>query len=83
MSRDRAATAAELARFDAADGDAYLRLLADWEGGLAGGARPVERRRASTRPSSTADAAYEALRVAQRPRRHRRAVQPPSRRGTC
>ena len=39
MSRDRDATAAELARWDPADGEAYLRLLADWEGGLAGGAR--------------------------------------------
>src|SRR5215212_2073160 len=35
MARDRAATAAELARADPADGEAYLRLLADWEGGLA------------------------------------------------
>ena len=30
------ATAAELARCNPADGEAYLRLLADWEGGLAG-----------------------------------------------
>ena len=82
MSRDRDATAAELARFDPADGEAYLRLLADWEGGLAGAharwnAGPLDP------ASSTADAAYEALRVAQRPRGHRRAVQPPSRRATC
>ena len=34
MFRDRAETAAGLAREHAADGEAYLRLLADWESGL-------------------------------------------------
>jgi phytoene dehydrogenase-like protein len=61
MHRDREATAAELARWNPADGEAYLRLLADWDGGLvkaharwnAGRLDPA---------SSTDDAAYEALR---------------------
>jgi phytoene dehydrogenase-like protein len=61
QSRDRAATAAELARFDVADGDAYLRLLADWEGGLAGAHARWNAGRLDP-ASSTADAAYEALR---------------------
>jgi phytoene dehydrogenase-like protein len=61
MSRDRAATAAELARWDAADGDAYLRLLADWEGGLAGAHARWNAGRLDP-ASSAADAAYESLR---------------------
>jgi phytoene dehydrogenase-like protein len=62
MSRDRAATAAELARFDAADGEAYLRLLADWEGGLAGAHARWNAGRLDP-AASDADAAYEALRT--------------------
>jgi phytoene dehydrogenase-like protein len=62
MSRDRAATAAELARFDAADGDAYLRLLADWDGGLAGAHARWNAGRLDP-ASSDADAAYEAMRT--------------------
>jgi len=59
--RDRHATAAELARFDPADGAAYLQLLADWEGGLA---RAHARWNAGRLdPASSADdAAYDALR---------------------
>jgi phytoene dehydrogenase-like protein len=62
MSRDRAATAAELARFDAADGDAYLRLLADWDGGLAGAHVRWNAGRLDP-ASSDADVAYEAMRT--------------------
>lgn len=59
--RDRHATAAELARFDTADGDAYLRLLADWEGGLAKAHARWNAGRLD--PAGSADdAAYEALR---------------------
>src|SRR3954471_3704264 len=59
--RDRDATAAELARWHTADGDAYLRLLADWEGGLA---KAHARWNAGwLDPAASADdAAYEALR---------------------
>jgi phytoene dehydrogenase-like protein len=61
MWRDRARTAEELAREDPADGEAYLRLLAHWEGGLsvsharwnAGRLDPA---------GSAQDAAYESLR---------------------
>ena len=59
--RDRSATAAELARFDPADGDAYLRLLADWEGGLAKAHARWNAGRLDP-ASSTDDAAYEVLR---------------------
>jgi phytoene dehydrogenase-like protein len=62
MSRDRAATAAELARFDAAYGDAYLRLLADWDGGLAGAHVRWNAGRLDP-ASSDADVAYEAMRT--------------------
>lgn len=61
MSRDRTATAAELARFDPADGDAYLRLLGDWEGGLAKAHARWNSGRLDP-AGSTDDAAYEALR---------------------
>jgi phytoene dehydrogenase-like protein len=61
MSRDRSETAAELARFDPADGEAYLRLLADWEGGLA--KAHARWNAGSLDPASSADdAAYESLR---------------------
>jgi phytoene dehydrogenase-like protein len=61
MSRDRARTAAELARWNPADGDAYLRLLADWEGGLAKAHARWNAGRLD--PAGSADdAAYEALR---------------------
>jgi phytoene dehydrogenase-like protein len=61
MSRDRHRTAAELARWDTADGDAYLQLLADWEGGLAAAhARWNAGRLAPA--SSEQDLAYEILR---------------------
>ena len=61
MSRDRAETAAELARWDAADGDAYLRLLADWEGGLSAAHGRWNAGRLDP-ASSDDDARYEALR---------------------
>ena len=61
MSRDRAATAAELARWNPADGDAYLRLLADWEGGLAAAHARWNAGRLDP-AASPDDAAYEALR---------------------
>jgi phytoene dehydrogenase-like protein len=61
MSRDRAETAADLAREDASDGNAYLQLLADWEGGLAAAHSRWNAGRLDP-ASSTADAAYEALR---------------------
>jgi phytoene dehydrogenase-like protein len=61
MSRDRAETAAELARWNPADGDAYLRLLADWEGGLA--KAHARWNAGSLDPAgSSGDAAYETLR---------------------
>jgi phytoene dehydrogenase-like protein len=62
MSRDRARTAAELARWEPADGEAYLRLLADWEGGLAAAHARWNGGRLDP-ASSGADAAYEALRA--------------------
>jgi phytoene dehydrogenase-like protein len=62
MSRDRAETAAELARWDTADGEAYLQLLADWEGGLAA-AHARWNAGALDPRSSTGDAAYESLRA--------------------
>ena len=61
MSRDRSETAAELARFDTADGDAYLRLLADWEGGLVASHGRWNGGRLDP-AGSAQDAAYEALR---------------------
>jgi phytoene dehydrogenase-like protein len=61
MSRDRAETAAELSRFDTADGDGYLRLLADWEGGLAASHARWNGGRLDP-GASTQDAAYEDLR---------------------
>jgi phytoene dehydrogenase-like protein len=61
MSRDRVETAADLARENAADGDAYLQLLADWEGGLAAAHSRWNAGRLDP-AGSTADAAYEALR---------------------
>src|SRR4051794_27963910 len=61
LHRDRQATAAELARFDAADGDAYLELLADWEGGLAKAHARWNAGRLDP-AASTDDAAYESLR---------------------
>lgn len=61
MSRDRGETAAELARYDATDGEAYLRLLADWEGGLA--AAHARWNAGRLDPAASAqDAAYEQLR---------------------
>jgi phytoene dehydrogenase-like protein len=62
MSRDRDETAAELGRFATADGEAYLQLLADWEGGLAAA---HGRWNAGTLDahSSAQDAAYLALRA--------------------
>ncbi|MCW2635869.1 MAG: dependent oxidoreductase [Blastococcus sp.] len=62
MSRDRAATAGELARWDAADGEAYLQLLADWEGGLAAAHGRWNAGALDPRSSAT-DAAYETLRT--------------------
>jgi phytoene dehydrogenase-like protein len=61
MSRDAGETAADLAREDTADGEAYLRLLADWDGGLAGS---HARWNAGTLDpaGSSQDAAYEELR---------------------
>jgi phytoene dehydrogenase-like protein len=67
MSRDRGETAGELARFDAADGDAYLRLLADWEGGLAAAHARWNAGRLDP-AGSPQDAAYEQLR--RRPAHH-------------
>jgi phytoene dehydrogenase-like protein len=61
MSRDRAETAADLARWNSADGEAYLQLLADWEGGLAAAHARWNGGRLDPR-SSDADAAYEAVR---------------------
>jgi len=61
MQRDRDATAAELARWNPTDGDAYLRLLADWEGGLAK-AHARWNAGALDPASSADDAAYESLR---------------------
>jgi phytoene dehydrogenase-like protein len=61
MSRDRSETAAGLARWNTADGEAYLRLLADWEGGLAAAHARWNAGRLDPR-SSSSDAAYEALR---------------------
>jgi phytoene dehydrogenase-like protein len=62
MSRDRDETAAELARFATADGEAYLQLLADWEGGLA--ASHARWNGGTLDPRGSAqDAAYEALRA--------------------
>ncbi|MCW2684938.1 MAG: dependent oxidoreductase [Blastococcus sp.] len=61
MSRERTETAAQLARYDGADGEAYLRLLADWEGGLATAHGRWNAGRLDP-ASSSADAAYEALR---------------------
>ena len=61
LHRDRTETAAELARFDTADGEAYLRLLDDWQGGLAA----AHARWNAGRPDPVADerdAAYAALR---------------------
>lgn len=61
MARDRGETAAELARFDAADGEAYLQLLAEWEGGLA--AAHARWNAGRLDPAGSAqDAAYEQLR---------------------
>ena len=61
MHRDRTQTAAELARFDPADGEAYLQLLADWENGLAGA--HARWNAGLLHPESRPDdAAYEALR---------------------
>jgi phytoene dehydrogenase-like protein len=61
MSRDEDATAAELGRWSTADGDAYLRLLADWKGGLS--ASHSRWNGGTLDPAgSAADAAYEALR---------------------
>jgi phytoene dehydrogenase-like protein len=61
MSRDRDETAAELARFDGADGDAYLRLLTDWEGGLAAAHGRWNAGRLDP-GGSDQDAAYDAIR---------------------
>jgi phytoene dehydrogenase-like protein len=61
MSRDRGETAAELTRWDTADGEAYLRLLADWEGGLAAAHGRWNAGRLDP-AGSAQDAAYEALR---------------------
>jgi phytoene dehydrogenase-like protein len=62
MSRDRQETAAELARWSTADGDAYLQLLADWEGGLA--AAHARWNGGTLDPHASAqDAAYQALRA--------------------
>jgi phytoene dehydrogenase-like protein len=62
MSRDRDETAAELARWSTADGEAYLRLLADWEGGLAAAHARWNGGTLDPR-SSSQDAAYQALRA--------------------
>jgi phytoene dehydrogenase-like protein len=61
MSRDSAVTAADLAREDARDGEAYLRLLADWDGGLAG-SHARWNAGALDPAGSPQDAAYEQLR---------------------
>jgi phytoene dehydrogenase-like protein len=61
MSRDRDETAGELARWNTADGEAYLRLLADWEGGLAQAHGRWNAGRLDPHASES-DAAYEALR---------------------
>lgn len=61
MHRDRDATAAELGRWSTADGEAYLRLLADWEGGLS--ASHARWNAGRLDPAGSAqDAAYETLR---------------------
>ncbi len=61
MSRDREATAAELGRWSTADGEAYLRLLADWEGGLSASHGRWNAGRLDP-AASAQDAAYSALR---------------------
>jgi phytoene dehydrogenase-like protein len=61
MSRDRAETAQDLAREDPADGEAYLRLLADWESGLSGSHARWNAGRLDP-AGSEQDAAYDALR---------------------
>lgn len=61
MSRDRETTAAELGRWSNEDGEAYLRILTDWEGGLAASHSAWNAGRLAP-ATSAADAAYAALR---------------------
>jgi phytoene dehydrogenase-like protein len=61
MSRDRETTAAELGRWSEEDGAAYLRILADWEGGLAASHSAWNAARLDP-ATSAADAEYAALR---------------------